>query len=193
MPNYINKIKLPNNDVYEIQDANALPKTTQINGTSADSSTGNYTLTGADIDISSGYNPPSSGAYSAPAIGDELEVAIGKLAYGVSQATTGGITSVEEGATSHLDITTSSGAVTVDVASGYVIPPDTVQTSASGGSTLTLVSTGDKYTWDHKQDEITFADTYDASENPAATVSTVTTATSGLLDGVKAYDTTEDD
>ena len=156
MPNYINKIKLPNNDVYEIQDANALPKTTQINGTSADSSTGNYTLTGADIDISSGYNPPSSGTYSAPAVGDELEVAIGKLAYGVSQATTGGITSVDEAsADTHLDITTSSGAVTVDIASGYVIPPSTVQTPASEGTAVSLVSTGNMYTWNDKQSGIT--------------------------------------
>ena len=67
----------------------------------------------------------------------------------------GGIASVDEAQNSHLNITTSNSEVTVNVASGYVIPPDTVQASASGGSTLTLVSTGDKYTWDHKQDAIT--------------------------------------
>lgn len=156
MPNnVINKIKLPNAEVYDIQDTNALPKTTTINNVSKAQDANTYTLTGNDIDISSSYNPPSSGTYSAPAIGDALEEAIGKLAYGVSQATTGGITSVDEAQNSHLDITTSNSTVTVDVATGYVIPPDTVQASASGGSTLTLVSTGDKYTWDEKQAGIT--------------------------------------
>lgn len=225
MPNYISKINVPGAGTYDLKDANALPKTTEINDTTADANTGNYTLYGADIDISSSYTPPSSGAYVAPAVADSLETAIGKLAYGLNQATAGSITSVDEDPTSHLDITTVNGAVTVDVATGYVIPPDTVQASASGGSTLTLVSTGDKYTWDSKQDaiaagselnadlvddststnkfvtatdisnwndkqdEITFDGTYDASTNPAATVSTVTTATADLLDGVKAYTT----
>lgn len=229
MPNYISKINVPGAGTYDIKDANALPKTTEINEITPDSSTGNYTLYGDDINISTGYTPPSSGAYVAPAVADSLEEAIGKLAYGLNQATAGSITSVDEDPTSHLDITTVNGAVTVDVATGYVIPPDTVQASASGGSTLTLVSTGDKYTWDSKQDaitagseldadlvddststnkfvtetdisnwndkqdEITFDGTYDASTNPAATVSTVTDATADLLAGVKAYDTTEED
>ena len=151
--------------MYDIQDANALPKTTTINGVSKALDANTYTLTGNDIDISSSYNPPSSGTYSAPAVGDALEEAIGKLAYGVSQATTGGITSVDEGANSHLDITTSNSEVTVNVATGYVIPPDTVQASASGGSTLTLVSTGNKYTWDERQAGITM----DVGDTPVNT------------------------
>lgn len=196
--NVINKIKLPNAEVYDIQDANALPKTTTINGVSKAPNADTYTLTGNDIDISSSYNPPSSGTYSAPVIGDALEEAIGKLAYGVSQATTGGITSVDEGENSHLDITTSNSAVTVDVASGYVIPPDTVQASASGGSTLTLVSTGDKYTWDHKQDAITTIDKLSADlvDDDNTTNKFVTaddkTNWNNKLDGITVNDGTAD-
>ena len=165
MPNSISKINIPGAGTYDIKDANALPKTTTINSVSKDTNTDSYTLYGDDINISTDYTPPSSGAYVAPAIGDELEVAIGKLAYGLNQATAGSITSVDEDPTSHLDITTVNGAVTVDVATGYVIPPDTVQASASGGSTLTLVSTGDKYTWDEKQAGITM----DVGETPVNT------------------------
>lgn len=155
MPNYISKINVPGAGTYDIKDANALPKTTTINSVPKDTNTDSYTLYGDDINISTGYTPPSSGAYVAPAVADSLEEAVGKLAYGLNQATAGSITSVDEDPTSHLDITTVNGAVTVDVATGYVIPPDTVQASASGGSTLTLVSTGDKYTWDEKQAGIT--------------------------------------
>lgn len=154
MPNYINKIKLPNNDVYEIQDANALPKTTQINGTSADSSTGNYTLTGDDIKLSSSYVVPQS--YTPPVAGvTSVEDSIANLVKHVDDAVAGSVTSVDEAQDSHLDITTTSGAVTVDVADGYVIPSTTVGTPASGGTDVSLVSTGNMYTWNDKQSGIT--------------------------------------
>lgn len=155
MPNYINKIKLPNNDVYEIQDANALPKTTQINGTSADLSTGNYALTGDDIKLSSSYVVPQT--YTPPVAGvTSVEDSIANLVKHVDDAVAGSVTSVDEDPNSHLDITTATGgAVTVDVADGYVIPPSTVQTPASEGTTVSLVSTGNMYTWNDKQSGIT--------------------------------------
>lgn len=169
MPNYINKIKLPNNDVYEIQDANALPKTTQINGTSADSSTGNYTLTGDDIKLSSSYVVPQT--YTPPVAGvTSVEDSIANLVKHVEDAVAGSVTSVDEAANSHLDITTSSGAVTVDIASGYVIPPSTVQTPASEGTTVSLVSTGNMYTWNDKQSGITMDIT--DTEDPEQIVTT---------------------
>lgn len=153
--NVINKIKLPNADVYDIQDANALPKTTTINGVSKAQDANTYTLTGDDIILSSSYVVPQT--YTPPVAGvTSVEDSIANLVKHVDDAVSGSVTSVDEGANSHLDITTATGgAVTVDVAEGYVIPPDTVQASASGGSTLTLVSTGDKYTWDHKLDGVT--------------------------------------
>ena len=164
MPNYINKIKLPNNDVYEIQDANALPKTTQINGTSADSSTGNYTLTGDDIKLSSSYVVPQT--YTPPVAGvTSVEDSIANLVKHVDDAVAGSVTSVDEAQNSHLDITTTSGAVTVDVASGYVIPSTTVGTPASGGTDVSLVSTGNMYTWNDKQSGITM----DIGETPVTT------------------------
>ncbi len=110
----------------------------------------------------------------------------------------GGVASVDEAQNSHLNITTNSGAVTVDVATGYVIPPDTVQASASGGSTLTLVSTGDKYTWDHKQDEITSTDKLDADlvDDTTATNKFVTaedkTSWDAKLDGITVNNGTAD-
>lgn len=170
MPNYINKIKLPNNDVYEIQDANALPKTTQINGTSADSSTGNYTLTGDDIKLSSTYVVPQT--YTPPVAGvTSVEDSIANLVKHIDDAVAGGITSVDEAANSHLDITTATGgAVTVDVATGYVIPSTTVGTPASGGTDVSLVSTGNMFTWNDKQSGITM-DIPD-TEHPEQTVTT---------------------
>lgn len=155
MPNYINKIKLPNNDVYEIQDANALPKTTQINGTSADSSTGNYTLTGDDIKLSSSYVVPQ--IYTPPVAGvTSVEDSIANLVKHVDDAVAGSVTSVDEAQNSHLDITTATGgAVTVDVADGYVIPSTTVGTPAESGTDVSLVSTGDMYTWNNKLDGVT--------------------------------------
>ena len=170
MPNYINKIKLPNNDVYEIQDANALPKTTQINGTSADLSTGNYALTGDDIKLSSSYVVPQT--YTPPVAGvTSVEDSIANLVKHVDDAVAGSVTSVDEDPNSHLDITTATGgAVTVAVADGYVIPPSTVQTPASEGTTVSLVSTGNMYTWNDKQSGITM-DISD-TENPEQIVTT---------------------
>lgn len=164
MPNYINKIKLPNNDVYEIQDANALPKTTQINGTSADSSTGNYTLTGDDIKLSSSYVVPSS--YSAPVAGvTTLEDSIANLVKHVDDAVAGGITGVQGDANAHVSVTTNNNVATVSVASGYVIPSSTPAQAASEGTDVTLVTTGDKYTWNDKQSGITM----DIGETPVTT------------------------
>ena len=167
MPNYINKVKLPNNDVYDIQDANALPKTTTINGVSKAQDANTYTLTGDDIILSSSYVVPQT--YTPPVAGvTSIEDSIANLVKHVDDAVSGSVTSVDEGENSHLDITTATGgAVTVNVATGYVIPPDTVQASASGGSTLTLVSTGDKYTWDHKLDGV---QAYDSTEEEYVTV-----------------------
>jgi len=164
MPNYINKIELPNNDVYEIQDANALPKTTQINGTSADSSTGNYTLTGDDIKLSSSYVVPSS--YSAPVAGvTTLEDSIANLVKHVDDAVAGGITGVQGDANAHVSVTTDNNVATVSVASGYVIPSSTPAQAASEGTDVTLVTTGDKYTWNDKQSGITM----DIGETPVTT------------------------
>lgn len=159
--NVINKIKLPDGTICNLQDANALLKTTTINGVSKAQDANTYTLTGDDIKLSSSYVVPQT--YTPPVAGvTSVENSIANLVKHVDDAVAGSVTSVDEGENSHLDITTSNSEVTVNVASGYVIPPDTVQASASGGSTLTLVSTGDKYTWDHKQNAITAGSELDA-------------------------------
>lgn len=164
MPNYINKIKLPNNDVYELQDANALPKTTQINGTSADSSTGNYTLTGDDIKLSSSYVVPQT--YTPPVAGvTSIEDSIANLVKHVDDAVAGGITGVQGDANAHVSVTTDNNVATVSVASGYVIPSSTPAQAASEGTDVTLVTTGDKYTWNDKQSGITM----DIGETPVTT------------------------
>ena len=48
-------------------------------------------------------------------------------------------------------------------------------TATSGGTTLSLVNTGDMYTWNNKQNAITFNSTYNASTNKAATMTDVNT------------------
>ena len=166
--NVINKIKLPNADVYDIQDANALPKTTTINGVSKAQDANTYTLTGDDIKLSGSYVVPQT--YTPPVAGvTSVEDSIANLVKHVDDVVSGGVTSVDEAPTSHLNITTTDGAVTVDVAQGYVIPPSTVQTPASGGSTVSLVSTGDMYTWDNKQSSIKVGSSAVADANHVTT------------------------
>ena len=90
---------------------------------------------------------------------------------------------------------------------------------SQGGSAVSLVTTGEKYSWNHaldainevvpsgasssnklatandvaaKQDNLTFNGTYDSSTNPAATVSTVTTAVSGKEDASNKVTTIRD-
>lgn len=59
-----------------------------INGTKIST---NPVLDGSDIDLSTGYAIAT--AYATPAVGDSLDVAIGKLAKGVSDASSAGVTS----------------------------------------------------------------------------------------------------
>lgn len=54
-----------------------------------------------------------------------------------------------------------------------------VETAVSGGTTESLVSTGEKFIWNSKQDALTFDGTY-STNNKVATVSTVTNAISNL-------------
>lgn len=90
---------------------------------------------------------------------------------------------------------------------------------SQGGSAVSLVTTGEKYSWNHaldainevvpsgasssnklatandvaaKQDILTFNGTYDSSTNPAATVDTVTTAVSGKEDASNKVTTIRD-
>lgn len=55
--------------------------------------------------------------------------------------------------------------------------------AASGGTDVSLVTTGEKATWNSKQNALTFDGTYNASTNKAATVSTVTNAINALDGG----------
>lgn len=48
-------------------------------------------------------------------------------------------------------------------------------TAASGGTDLSVVTTGEMYTWNNKQDTIVFNTAYDATNNKAATMSDVPT------------------
>ena len=48
------------------------------------------------------------------------------------------------------------------------------ETAAQSGTTVSLVTTGEKYTWNAKQDQIAFDGTYNATSNKAATVSSIT-------------------
>lgn len=48
--------------------------------------------------------------------------------------------------------------------------------AASGGTEVSLVTTGDKYTWNNKQNAITFNTAYNASTNKAATMSDINAA-----------------
>ena len=49
------------------------------------------------------------------------------------------------------------------------------ETAVQSGTTESLVTTGEKYTWNAKQEQLTFDGTYNASTNKAATVSSITT------------------
>ena len=54
------------------------------------------------------------------------------------------------------------------------------KTAASGGTDVSLVTTGEKDTWNNPQDSIAWDGTYNASTNKGATVSTVTNAINAL-------------
>ena len=54
------------------------------------------------------------------------------------------------------------------------------KTAASGGNAVSLVTTGEKYTWNSKQDALAFEGTYNETSNKVATESTVSDAITGL-------------
>ena len=76
---------------------------------------------------------------------------------------------------SHITLTPSSADDSVTIATDL-----SSKSAAQGGSTESLVTTGEKYTWNSKQDTIVFYDTYNASSNKAATKQTVTDAINAL-------------
>ena len=84
---------------------------------------------------------------------------------------------------------TETGTVTVGVESGYVIPPASSQQSASGGADLTLVTTGEKYIWDHKQDALTFDDSPTSGSNNPVKSGGVYTALNGKQDTISDLST----
>ena len=75
----------------------------------------------------------------------------------------------------HITLTPSSADDSVTIGTDLAS-----KTAAQGGSTESLVTTGEKYTWNSKQDTIVFYDTYNASSNKAATKQTVTDAINAL-------------
>ena len=64
------------------------------------------------------------------------------------------------------------------------------KTAAEGGTDVSLVTTGEKYTWNHKQDALSFDGTYNASSNKVATESTVSSAVQALDAEVTSSDGT---
>lgn len=54
------------------------------------------------------------------------------------------------------------------------------ETAAQSGTTESLVTTGEKYAWNAKQEQLAFDGTYNASTNKAATVSSITTRIGAL-------------
>jgi len=64
------------------------------------------------------------------------------------------------------------------------------KTAAESGTDVSLVTTGEKYTWDHKQDALSFDGTYTASSNKVATESTVSSAVQALDAEVTSSDGT---
>lgn len=54
------------------------------------------------------------------------------------------------------------------------------EAAAQSGTTVSLVTTGEKYTWGAKQDQLAFDGTYNATSNKAATVSSITNKINAL-------------
>lgn len=79
-----------------------------VNGVAISS---NPTLSGNNVSLSSSY--ATAGTYSAPVIGDKLDVAIGKLAKGIADASANGVISFggQTGAITVDTTTTTNGAV----------------------------------------------------------------------------------
>lgn len=79
-----------------------------VNGVAISS---NPTLSGNNVSLSSSY--AAAGTYSAPVIGDKLDVAIGKLAKGIADASANGVLSFggQTGAITVDTTTTTNGAV----------------------------------------------------------------------------------
>lgn len=72
----------------------------------------------------------------------------------------------------------------------WAAPSYTTYTSiaaASGGTAVSLVTTGEKYIWNNKQNALVFDGVYDASNNKAATVSTVTNAITEVTIEIERY------
>lgn len=92
-------------DAYDSKGSAAAVKTAvdayTVNGVAISS---NPTLSGNNVSLSSSY--AAAGTYSAPAVGDKLDVAIGKLAKGISDASASGV----------LSFGGQTGAITVDTA-----------------------------------------------------------------------------
>ena len=76
---------------------------------------------------------------------------------------------------SHITLTPSSADDSVTIATDL-----SSKSAAQGGTAESLVTTGEKYTWNSKQDTIVFYDTYNASSNKAATKKTVDDAIGAL-------------
>ena len=75
----------------------------------------------------------------------------------------------------HISLTPDTSSRTVTIASTLES-----KAAASGGNDVSLVTTGEKYTWNNPQNTIKWDGTYNATTNKGATVSTVTTAIEGL-------------
>jgi hypothetical protein len=75
----------------------------------------------------------------------------------------------------HISVTPNSADRSVTIASTLES-----KAAASGGTDVSLVTTGEKYTWNNPQNSISWDGTYNASTNKGATVSTVTDAIANL-------------
>lgn len=75
----------------------------------------------------------------------------------------------------HISLTPDTASRTVTIASTLES-----KAAASGGEDVSLVTTGEKYTWNNPQNTIKWDGTYNASSNKGATVSTVTNAIADL-------------
>lgn len=80
--------------------------------------------------------------------------------------------------------TTYSAGTNVQINGTVISATDTTyesKSAASGGTAVSLVTTGEKYTWNGKQDVITFNTAYNPSSNKAATMTDVLNATAGAV------------
>jgi len=132
-------------------------------------------LNGIESEANKYIHPTTSGNKHIPSGGASGNI-LGWESDGTAKwvaSPSGGVTKVKAG--TNVNVSSETGEVTVSAT-------DTTyesKSAVSGGTDVSLCTTGEKYTWNGKQDKLVFGTSYDASSNKAATIKDIDAALFG--------------